>query len=546
MEYQFKLLSSLEKIFFDMPENIEEHIQGSMFKNEIYSFQLAGWVRSQHDRGLLCKLEIESELAPYIEVKQIGYVPNLLPSIRVDDGDDYITKEPGLYPDPLYKVQGGVIELMSHQTRAFWISVDPKGNMIGSYPIVLKISDMDDNLLSELTFTLELIDRELPELDIYNTCWFYCDCITKMHNVEFMSVEFCKLVEKYMEVYTKFGHNTILTPVFTPPLNTGIGEERPTNQLVDVVVEGSEYKFGFVKLKKWIDMCLKYGIKYFEMCHLFTQWGVKHAPKVMATVDGEFKRIFGWETDSAGAEYKAFLEVFLPALTAFLKKENILEQCLFHISDEPKLEDEARYRGAKDILTQFIDEKKLIDALSDYQFYENGIVKQPVVCNTHIDSFLNHQAENLWVYYSMASRDGVANRFMSMPSYRNRILGYQLYKYEIVGFLHWGYNFWFTNKSEKLINPYMDTTAGGKYQGGDSFMIYPVDEEGDVVCSTRLYVFNESLQDMRALKLLEALTDRQTVLDLLQEVNGFAIYPRSNQYILELRERINQEIKRIK
>jgi hypothetical protein len=132
---------------------------------------------------------------------------------------------------------------------------------------------------------------------------------------------------------------------------------------------------------------------------------------------------------------------------------------------------------------------------------------------------------------------------MAMPSYRNRILGYQLYKYDIKGFLQWGYNFWFTELSKGVVNPYLDTTAGGGFQSGDPFVVYPLDTNGEVVCSLRLYVFNEALQDMRALKLLESLTDRETVQELLEEIVGFKVYPRRSDYILRLRETVNRMIK---
>jgi hypothetical protein len=56
-------------------------------------------------------------------------------------------------------------------------------------------------------------------------------------------------------------------------------------------------------------------------------------------------------------------------------------------------------------------------------------------------------------------------------------------------------------------------------------------------------VFNEGLQDMRALKLLEELTDKETVLEMLTDLEGFTVYPRNSRYILELREKINQRIK---
>lgn len=543
METKFKLISSLEKIFFDYPEEVKEHTRGTMLKNEIYSFQLLGWVKHEALRRMLCRIEVESELAPYIEVKQVGYVPAILPSIRIGDDDDYITKTPGLFPDPLHPLQDNKIELMNFQARAIWISVEPKGQVTGTYPITLKVYDPKDELLTEQTFTIEIIDAKLPELDIYNTGWLYSDCIMEMHQVKFLSDAYWALLGKYLETYVKFGHNMILTPLFTPPLNTAIGKERPTNQLVEVTLTKGKYTFGFEQLHKWIQMCLRYGIRYFEMNHLFTQWGAKAAPKVMATVDGEYKRLFGWETDATGEEYTTFLHRFLEALLPFLEEEGILDQCFFHISDEPSDRHEEQYVAAKKILKDYVKEDRLFDALSHYSFYEKGIINQPVVLNQDIQEFLDHDAKNLWTYYCMASRKGVANRFVSMPAYRNRILGYQMYKYNIIGFLHWGYNFWFNNLSEYLVNPFLDSCSGGQYQSGDGYVVYPIGQDGEVVCSTRLYVFNETLQDLRALRLLEQLEGRDAVLSLLDQVVGFAEYPRDNEYILALREEINRRIK---
>ena len=51
-----------------------------------------------------------------------------------------------------------------------------------------------------------------------------------------------------------------------------------------------------------------------------------------------------------------------------------------------------------------------------------------------------------------------------------------------------------------------------------------------------------ALQDLRALELLESLTDRETVLGLLDEIDGFRNYPRNNDYIINLRTKINEMI----
>lgn len=544
MKCELKLLSSMEKIFFDNFTHLPEYTAGSMLKNEIFSFQLATWGEGEIVTRHKCKIQIESELSPYIQIKKIDYVPSMLPLIEAKADDDYLVTRPGvMFPDPLHTIRNNEIEIFLHQARSLWITIEPKGEVAGTYPITFKIYSPKEELLGEKCFTIDIIDKELPELDIYNTCWFHGDCLAALHNVEILSEEYYEVVKKYLATFVKFGHNMILTPIFTPPLDTVVGGERPTNQLIDVTVQDGKYSFGFDKLKYWIDLCHSFGIKYFEMAHFFTQWGAYHAPKIMATVDGEYKKIFGWETDALSDEYKEFLHTLLPELIGFLKAEGVMENCFFHVSDEPREIHEAQYRNVKDILLEHLDSSQLIDALSDYSFYEKGIVTKPVVSIKYIQDFIAHDIKGLWAYYCTSEGKYVANRFMAMPSYRNRIIGYQLYKYEIEGFLHWGYNFWFKELSVGVLNPYEDTTAGGAFQSGDAFVVYPLDEDGEVVCSTRLYVFHETLQDLRALKLLETLTDRQTVMDMLGDIDLFATYPRSNEYIVNLREQINNKIK---
>ena len=292
-----------------------------MLKNEIFSFQLATWGEGEIVTRHKCKIQVESELAPYIQMKKIDYVPSMLPLIEAKACDDYLVRRPGvLFPDPLHTIKNGEIEIFLHQARALWITIEPKGEVVGTYPITFKIYNPKEELIGEKCFTIDIIDQELPELDIHNTCWFHGDCLAALHNVEILSEEYYEVVKKYLATFAKFGHNMILTPIFTPPLDTVVGGERPTNQLIDVVVNEGKYSFGFDKLKYWINLCHSFGIKYFEMAHFFTQWGAGHAPKVMATVDGEYKRIFGWETDATGDDYVKFLNAFIPSSMFSLKE----------------------------------------------------------------------------------------------------------------------------------------------------------------------------------------------------------------------------------
>ena len=57
-------------------------------------------------------------------------------------------------------------------------------------------------------------------------------------------------------------------------------------------------------------------------------------------------------------------------------------------------------------------------------------------------------------YYCTGQYVDVTNRFIVQPGYRTRILGTQMYKYQLDGFLHWGYNFYNAEHSIFPIDPY--------------------------------------------------------------------------------------------
>jgi hypothetical protein len=98
-----------------------------------------------------------------------------------------------------------------------------------------------------------------------HTEWFHTDCLATYYDVEVFSEEHWERIKQYVENAVKHGINMLLTPIFTPPLDTAIGGERPTVQLVDVEVTGKHtYRFVFDKLDRWIKLCNDKGVQYFE------------------------------------------------------------------------------------------------------------------------------------------------------------------------------------------------------------------------------------------------------------------------------------------
>ena len=185
-----------------------------------------------------------------------------------------------------------------------------------------------------------------------------------------------------------------------------------------------------------------------------------------------------------------------------------------------------------------------MDALGDPEFKERGLVDVPVTGIKFYDKFEGQDTSKLFVYNCCTAFDHYySNRFITMPSQRTRILGFQLYQTGVQGYLHWGYNFYHSAYSVEKIDPYADTDAHGTFPSGDAFIVYPAKD--GVNGSVRYEIVKEGFQDYDALKLLESYISREKVLDLLREqgLKGYTQYPRNKVWHIQFREKINEMIK---
>lgn len=534
-------LSSLEKVFYDERPNAEEIKGFSMLKNERSSFQIA--LLSPYSQKLSVRLS--GELAAFSKTFIVRHVP--VGTVCNKDSDDYfLRKTSGLYPDCLVPFDGE-FSVEAGKWSSIWIEVSPNGEYTGKSTLKVAISEenamIPDGYTKEID--IEVINAELPKQSLIHTNWYHSDCLCNYYGFEALSDEFWQTNENFIRTAVEHGVNCILTPIFTPPLDTKVGGERRTVQLVSVYKCGGEYRFDFRNLQKWIDMCRRCGVEYFEFSHLFTQWGAKHAPKIIA-IDrkGREKKIFGWTTKSTERKYEEFLRAFAAELIKFIDKNRIREKCFIHVSDEPSKSHLKTYRKHAALFEEIFPGFATFDALSDYSFYKTGAVKLPVPCESDIEDFAGKVPE-LWTYYCCGQDNNyLPNRFMAMPSLRNRVLGFLMYKYNIKGFLHWGYNFYNLQYSVKPIDPFVKTDAGGGFPSGDSFVVYPAEDKSSLA-ALRLKVFYDGFQDMMALQLLESKIGREKTLALIeaeQELK-FTSYPHSEKWLLETREKINQMIK---
>ena len=543
---EVKLLSFMEKVF-PLTEPTGEGAQERLMacRGERVSFQIGYYF---HSRGLgRGTVEISSPLKELITVRHVGLVPCEYPCHKEQD-EDYLVTEPGLYPDVLKEIPKYGFPLVSGQWRSLWVEIEvPEEMDAGEYPveICLHCRSIQNQLeVHRVNVVCQVLNAVLPKLPIVHTEWFHTDCLADYYKTEVFSERHWEIVENFVKAAAKRNCNMLLTPIFTPPLDTAVGGERTTVQLVDVWEGDGIYTFGFEKFRRWVQMALRCGMEYIEISHMFSQWGAAFAPKIMVRKNGELVKKFGWHTDACSEEYQDFLRQFLPQLLEQLKELGMEKRTYFHISDEPRTEHTESYQKAKELVLSYIRDYPLIDALSDYEFYQKGLVQIPVCSIDHIEPFLEHRPKELWGYYCTSQWKDVSNRFIAQPSYRTRIIGAQIYKHQLGGFLHWGFNFYNSQHSIFPINPHQCTDAGGAFPSGDPFIVYP-GEDGEPEESLRLIVMDAAMNDIRAMTLLEELAGREEALECFGEEGEeltFTHYPRTVSYLTKVRRKVNEKI----
>ena len=551
--FKIQAISAMDTVRLRDPIDAYPTIQSVRgLKGERVSFQIRADLKPEPDASHARKkgyYTLRSPLRPYTHVCRIGHVPVELAAYLDRSNDDYISKEPGLFPDVLFPLKPKeIFQLHPYSSTTLMVTVDiPEEIEAGEYPLYFTFTEASSSMgdvKTHIKVMVQVEDLVIKKNDLIFTEWFHCDSIADYHNVKMMSAKHWKLIEAFIKTAARTGITMLLTPLFTPPLDTAIGTERPTMQLVGVKKEGDTYSFDFTLLEKWVQICHKYGIEYFEMSHLFTQWGVAYCPKIVVEIDGKQVKEFGWHVEAMSDLYKNFLSQFLPALTAKLQELGIADKTYFHISDEPSYNPEKpdyeNYKAAKAFIAPYIKGYKLMDALSNIEFYKTGLIEYPVCCTDHIEPFMEEDIKERWCYYCCGQGDLVANRFIAMPAHRNRILGLQLFRMGMSGFLQWGYNFYYTAGATKKVNPFVSTDGEQSWPAGDPFSVYPYGNEA--IESIRTVIFHMGLQDRALLQMLAEKIGEDATKAWIDEQAGMTVtfkeYPRNKEFLESLHDQI--------
>jgi len=491
------LESSLVRVFPLSPPLARRSLSLVAARASTVSFQAC--LRPDGEYPLEVRARVVASDSLVTRVRRVGCVPvphhNTETPISELDGVGHI---PGFVPDPLFPEDTALAA--PREVTAFWITVTvPRDVRPGAKTVRVELL-AGRKKISSLTATVLVSDVVLaPRRNFHVTHWFYADALCDRYRVEPFTRNFWPVCARYMKDCADHGLDMIYVPVFTPPLD---GVKRPTQLLGVKRAAGGRFAFDWRLVRRWIDEARRAGLRSFEWTHFFTQWGAKNAIRIYEKHAGDDRLLWPPATGATSPAYRAFLAQFLPALERFLADEHLLSHSFFHVSDEPHGTDHlAGYRKARAMLHALAPWMHVMDALSDIRYAREGLVDTPIPSITVTRQFAREGIPS-WTYYCCGPRGRYLNRLLDTPLVKVRMSGWLFYRFRRLGFLHWGYNYWYKSQTRQLIDPFTVTDAmrWPDWAYGDPFVVYPGPD--GPIDSIRWEVFAESLRDYALLETL--------------------------------------------
>ena len=212
---KIRAISPLEKVYDEDKITQQEFKSFTMLRNEKKSFQVAVETENECEADITVNSDLEG-----VSLYTVKHIKSDLPMTK-DGADDYYRySKSGYYPDLLMPISGDKVAL-SQGVNVIWVETDAKGNSIGQHSIEIKVGD------KSVSVGNEIIDAELDFSDFVYTSWFHTDCLMSYYNFDAFSDEYWRVTENFLRTAREYGMNCVLTPIFTPPLDTEKGKERP-------------------------------------------------------------------------------------------------------------------------------------------------------------------------------------------------------------------------------------------------------------------------------------------------------------------------------
>jgi hypothetical protein len=495
-------------------------------RNERLAFQ-AGVFNPDRKRVLQVKVQADAPRNVVLRIRRIGFIPLPHHNTAVPDAElDCRGHVPGYVPDPLFEETTATIA--PRESAAFWFSLHVSPGCPPGRRTVTVVVAPEGGPTQKMRTVITVHPLEIqPRRNFPVVQWFYNDALLDWYRLRPFEEGFWRIVEPYMRNLPAHGQDTIYAPVFTPPLD---GVKSPS-QLLHVTRNGRRYRFEWSAVKRYVDLARRCGIRNFEWTHFFTQWGARNAIRVYRGHGANEKLLWKPDTPALAPAYRNFLAQFFPEFHRFLQREKLLKNSFFHVSDEPHgAEQLAHYRAARGLLRELAPWLKTMDALSEIVYGREGVTDMPIPSIQVTRQFVE-EGIPCFTYFCCGPRGHYLNRLIDTPLVKIRMSGWLFYRFQVRGFLHWGYNYWYRSQTRTLIDPYCESSglAWPGWAYGDPFVVYP--GPAGPIDSIRWEVFALSLQDYALLQTVGVEPNGS----LLAPFRDFDDFPKSRRWFAAAR-----------
>ena len=430
-----------------------------------------------------------------VRVRQVGYV--IVGSHTPDTPPEELVGEaPGWYPDPLLDFP---LELEARRTYAVWVTVRvPAEARPGIYHGTIRLR-AGNRLVASAPFRLRVAAATVPEQrSLKVTNWFDVDdkVSRQFYGVSAFSEEWWTLVENVARVMADHRQNVILTPLM---------------ELIQPRVEGSEIRYDFANFDRWVETFKKAGaIGYIEGGHLLGRSGESYEGSLEMTtfqlVGGQIRK---QSLPADDPRVEQFLASFLGALNAHLEEKGWKSIYFQHILDEAHGPEPPYYKRFAEVVRRCLPGIPTMDAVDaahmPEELQENCDIWVPQLgrFDEQMD-LLRRRIESgheVWFYTCLVPNGRYLNRLLDYPLLKVRLLHWLNFRHNLVGFLHWGGNYW-TPEPMKDTQPVIDANTT-LLPPGDAFIMYPDRANKSVLSSIRFEAMREGIEDYELLRLLK-------------------------------------------
>ncbi len=471
---QFEAVDPLEKVFPESNYFAPIKAHADVARGEHASFQFV--VRANAEIENL-KLDVnapengESTLSD-IRTGFVGFVK--VGRANPDPSNDSYAPMSGYFPDPIIYEESRDVRFGN--TQPIWVSVKiPADCKTGIYTGTVTIEGEINGLsFSESKpFEIEVFKPVIEKTSLWVTNWFFLDRLHYLNNNE--------PVEKHSDLYWDLSRAMAKTladyrqnvAMISPFDHTGF------------TYENGSWNFDFSNFNLMVNLFIDEGVI-----------GRLEGGHFGSRLDGDWLGPFGLFVPVFDDEEKdkellplsnpktlEFYTAFLPAFVENIKANGWEEQYIQHIADEPIDENVDTYIEISKFLKSLVPDLLVIEACHTHQL-ENMIdiwVPQMNFLKDGLDFYADRQTkgDEAWYYTCLAPKGEWANRFVELPLIKTRLLHWVNFKYDIPGYLHWGFNFWGSNSGIVTgEDPYDDVSgmivsSGNILPGGDCWITYP-------------------------------------------------------------------------